>query len=377
MNILFITHTDSLGGANRSLLQLIKGLKEYGKDINILVVLPHGGDDFTAELIKLDCRYMRYRFASCVTVSGSKAYIINYLRGRLRYRKVLKEVRTLRVDIIHTNSSICDLGMYLADRIHVPHVWHVRENLDYYDMRYIFRNRIKKLMESDLNHVVCISKYIKRYIDSGFCIRDSRVIYNGFTIPDGHKKHESNGFHNLIVAGMIYKNKGQMDAIEAVHMLVNKYGRNDVCLYVVGMQPSTKQYESELMDYVKEHHIEQYVKLMPFTPKLDEIRDKCDIALQCSVMEGMGRITIESMLRKLLVIGARSGATVELIDEGRNGWMYEPGNSEELAERINYVLNYDGREFVRDSAYEWAKANFDNRMITESFVKLYEELLAG
>ena len=377
MNILYITHTDSLGGANRSLLQLIKGITDSDDGIIVFVILPTGGADFAQELTKLNCRFMRYRFGSCITVSGSLAYIVNYYIGRLRYRKILKEVRKLDIDIIHTNSSVCDLGMYLADGLHIPHVWHARENLDYYDMRFINPNRIRKMMESSCNHVVCISEYIRGYIDSNFNVKDSRVIYNGFSTPNRMTKSAVKGVHNLIVAGMIYKNKGQIDAIKAVCSLVNKYGRRDICLYIVGMQPSTRQYESELMDYVKEHQIEQYVKFMPFTTKLDEIREKCDIALQCSIMEGMGRITIESMLCQLIVIGARSGATTELIENGENGWLYEPGDSEDLAERIDFVLDYEARERVRKNAYEWAKANFDNEIITAKFKKLYGELLEG
>lgn len=375
MRILYITHTDSLGGANQALFQLICSIKDQHDGFDITVIMPYGGDEFARKLIGVNCRFLRFHFAPCVTVSNSKTFVMNYLMGRINYRRIFKRVKKLDFDLIHTNSSVCDLGIYLAKRLKVPHIWHVREVLEYYDMRLIMPKNYRKSIESGINHVICISNYIKDYIKSRYSNIDARVIYDGFPVFDNEvpKPKQNN---NLIVAGMIYKNKGQLDAIKALSILINKHNRDDVKLYIVGTHASTREYESFLMDYVSEQGLEKNVLFIPYTDKLNEIREKCSIALQCSIMEGFGLITIESMLNHLLVIGARSGATCELIEDGVNGWLYEPNNVEDLAERINYVLDYEGRNKVRDDAYNWAKKNFDIRVAAREFMKLYEEVLS-
>lgn len=53
------------------------------------------------------------------------------------YYGLLKEVKAWAPDVIHTNSSICDIGARLAIDLSVPHVWHVRETLEHYTMKYL------------------------------------------------------------------------------------------------------------------------------------------------------------------------------------------------------------------------------------------------
>jgi glycosyltransferase involved in cell wall biosynthesis len=53
--------------------------------------------------------------------------------------------------------------------------------------------------------------------------------------------------------------------------------------------------------------------------------------------ESFGLVIAEAMLQGRPVIGSRIGAIPEIIDDGVNGLLFEPGNTDELAEKIRYL----------------------------------------
>lgn len=67
-----------------------------------------------------------------------------------------------------------------------------------------------------------------------------------------------------------------------------------------------------------------------------------DINLVCSRSEGLGRITIESMLAGCLTISAAAGATCEIIKDKDNGLLYQCGNFKVLANKIEWAINHKG-----------------------------------
>lgn len=50
--------------------------------------------------------------------------------------------------------------------------------------------------------------------------------------------------------------------------------------------------------------------------------------------EGFGLAVVEAMLAKCAVVAAREGAMVELIESGKTGLLFDPGNAHELAEAV-------------------------------------------
>jgi glycosyltransferase involved in cell wall biosynthesis len=57
--------------------------------------------------------------------------------------------------------------------------------------------------------------------------------------------------------------------------------------------------------------------------------------------ETFGRTTIEAYAKGTPVIGSRIGGTVELIEEGQTGWLFEPGSSSDLAAKIRSCIQLD------------------------------------
>lgn len=80
-------------------------------------------------------------------------------------------------------------------------------------------------------------------------------------------------------------------------------------------------------------------------------------ALVCSSSEAFGRVTLESMLSGLPVIGADTAGTGELIINGMNGLLYKNKDENDLALKIHMLLDDSLRKRLSDAAFLYA-SNF-------------------
>lgn len=187
------------------------------------------------------------------------------------------------------------------------------------------------------------------------------------------------GVVNLMLAGRISPGKGQFEAIKAIE-LVKKYvekekiiGVKEINLYIVG-SIGDKCYNQKIREYVKSQNI-QGIHFIEFCSDLSQLRQKCDIGLTCSKSEALGRVTIENMLSKLLVIGANGDGTSEILSEER-GLLYEVGDEKDLAEKIIFALkNREKLGYMIENAYNYAKEKFDGETYNTKLYKIYREVV--
>ncbi len=72
--------------------------------------------------------------------------------------------------------------------------------------------------------------------------------------------------------------------------------------------------------------------------QLDRFYESSRMIVQCSrCYETFGLVIVEAMLRGKPVVCARIGAWPELVEEGEGGLLFEPGNAEEMTEKIRYL----------------------------------------
>ncbi|MCI0410863.1 MAG: glycosyltransferase family 4 protein, partial [Acidobacteria bacterium] len=90
--------------------------------------------------------------------------------------------------------------------------------------------------------------------------------------------------------------------------------------------------------------------------------DRAAVLVLPSLSEGLGRVLIEAMARGLPVVASRTGGIPELVEDGKTGFLVEPGDGKGLAERILWLFEHQeearaiglrGREFVEKSFSSW------------------------
>lgn len=344
MKILAVTFDKSLcGGANRSMLMVLKYLKnKFGHDI--LFVSPMAGEMSDAvEKLGLKNRYANYGFL----ITGRDNVLSLPLRYFLLLFRTLKDivsayifarkVKNEHIDIVYTNEIICFWGFFVSRFLGVPHVWHVRSTT----VNVYLPPFAKWCFNAKNNTNIVISNYEVDYMHKDLKIPKNKIqlVFNGielYDVPKSLQKRDE-GFH-VLLTGRIVSYKGQDEAIEAINIL-NHRGYNNIYLHIAGSVPSKRHmgFMNSLTQKISQCHLEKRIFFEGEVKDMKKLRSKMNVELMCSNAEPFGRVTVEAMYSGLIVIGANTGGTLDIIKDGINGLFYEKGNAVDLADKIELV----------------------------------------
>jgi len=96
-----------------------------------------------------------------------------------------------------------------------------------------------------------------------------------------------------------------------------------------------------------------------------------DIFVLPSLSESFGIVNIEAMASGLPIIATKVGGIPEIIKDGENGFLVEPKNPEQIAERILYLLsNNNIRRSISFNNKEKAK-NYSWDLIVNKLIAVY------
>jgi len=370
MRILFVSHSAGLYGAERALLELVKGLKSRG--VECLVTIPRPGGLFYA-----------LRDADIPVVIVPYSWWVDRPRdfwkrpGRWLLSLVglpwlVKLTARWRPDIVYTNTLAVWIGAVAAWIGGLPHIWHVHEfveeDLVFHLGRPLSLKLVDVLSEKVIANSETVAQRLKKYI------RDTKieVVYCSVEIPYQDEVNVSLSFANswaltCILVGRLEEGKGQIEAISAIGELI-KDGLS-VGLIIVG--DGDKNYKHRIQNLIHEQKLESYVKLVGYVPEPFNLIRSADVVLVCSRNETFGRVTVEAMKLGKPVIGAASGGTVELIRDGFNGLLYSSGNYKELAEKIRLLALQPGMlALLGKNAKEFADSNFTDETYAGKIFKI-------
>lgn len=372
--ILIVCHDSLLYGASQSLLNWIEDMdKNYYKMYEFIFLLPTNKGELYSILVNRGYKVINTRYYMPIWKFDKKSInyfiknigriILNIIFNPLAVRKISEICKKENVKLIHSNSLAAVIGKEVADNIGVNHIWHVREYMEEDHMMkicYPFKN-IDKLYST--SYAIFISKAIEKKFILKFIPGKSTVIYNKVKYENNYIKQRlfmEDNICNILIAGKISYNKGQREAILAIDKL-NKKGLK-VNLYVCG----EGEYQRELEKLIDENDINN-IKFLGFRKDLKEIRKNIDIALVCSKSEAFGRVTVEAMYYENLVIGANTAATMELIKDGENGYLYKYGDVDDLVSKIENVIRNKERSI---NIIKYAKINSINKYSNSIYPKI-------
>ncbi len=384
MNILFITHEKRLNGSSRSMLDIITELRSQHR---FYVVSPYDCGEVIDQLYALG--------VPVITANGYKNWIqpqmfwgpirYNWYIKRILYfafwkrnnasiaKKIYKKIKKYNIDVVHTNTSVIDIGAKLAKLCQVPHIWHIREMgiEDFNLYPYVGWNKAYSSINANADRIICISEVIyekvtHNNVDQQKCVR----IYNGVGKEHINDKKEyrrnADDPFRVLVSGRICSAKRQDIAIEGMNQL-RKRGYNNAELFIAGAGNIYTLYSKD--------QLPEYIHLLGQVERISDLRKKIDCEVICSTCEAFGRVTVEAMLSGLPVVASASGANPELIQERQNGLLYTAGNSEELADALEeLILKPDLAKKMGKCAQVFAKEQFLSNRCAAEINAVYKEL---
>ncbi|SEN61509.1 glycosyltransferase family 4 protein [Paenibacillus sp. OV219] len=359
MKVAYFTHYSEMYGANQSLFSLVLQLRYKG--IEPVVICPSQGP-LTDKLEETGINVLIIPFRPWASKNKSRfKKSVKRLYNQNAARKITKVLRKLNIDLVHTNSSVISIGAMAAKLLKLPHVWHIREMLEE-DYNISFENGYSesvRYINNSSSKVICISEAVFSKYKNDIDHDRITVIYNGIDenniiYNDENRPNVSENI-NLLITGILVKEKGQAEAIRALAVLNYTYNMN--CrLNIVGDGPE--------LEFLKEIALQlgviDRVKFHGFITgsQMDEIRKESEVALVCSHCEAFGRVTVEAMLAGIPVIGANTGGTVELIKDEVNGLLYNLGDPQHLALQVRKLV-------TNQELYASVKVNARTRSLKE------------
>lgn len=380
LTVLFITHYSEMYGANNSLFQLIMELKIKYKIVPI-VILPKKGE-FSEKLKEKNIKYIISTFYLWVHDKNKKSKVkqnIKLFLNKIYILKILKKIRYEKIDIIHTNSSVINIGAEISKRLKITHIWHIREfgEEDYnliYDCGYV---KSCKYIEKNSDKIIAISKSIKSKYSKFISENKIEVIYNGISRKYIIKKTKNNikGKVEIVLIGLLHEKKNQLEALEAVKILKEEYKKSNFKLNIIGS--GCKNYTEKMQEYIKNNNLQDYIKFWGYREDISIILKNMDLGLITSKKEAFGRVTVEMMLAHLPIIGANTGGTKEIINKDV-GFLYESGNSLELSKYINVFLENQSLINLKGiKAFERAEKYFLSEINSKKIYSIYESIKKG
>jgi len=372
LNLCFFSHSSQLAGAERKLINLTNDLiSEYGALCT--VILPNTGP-LKEKLSRIGCATFELPYFWWCLENENKLHLLP-TRLNTSYLSIKNSaiINKLQPDLIITNTLVIPWGAVFAYENRIPHLWMVNEfgEADHGIFFYFGLDQTTQFIESYSDKIITCSKAVKnRLFQSSAQVE---VIYDSFNklrnkiesinIADDIFSKDA-AFH-LLLPGTISKGKGQLDAVKAAIELINNREKN-IELVLVGY--SNINYLTKIETLIKSENVEDRIRILPFIDGIYPIMKSADAIIISSRNEAFGRVVVEGMLLNKPVIGTNAGGILELIQNGKTGLFYSPGDYLQLADQIQLLMeNPEYRDLMVKNGRKFAVNKFSKQEFSGKF----------
>ncbi len=394
--ILYILNeAEELGGTSLSLENLLHSL---GDKIDPLLLLRAKGpvlEHFQAQ--GYECLVVPFRF-NYITGSGwfrNLTLPLRAMKNRSIRRKavntVCKLLKDRGVDLVHTNSSVLDLGPLIARKLHVPHVWHIREFIDLgLGIQPIGGYAQWKKQVSSSDAVITISHPLYEHLGLAEAASDWRVDAElESQLPSIRSLHGKTRCYMLPdavcpVSERTYcpdKQKyfvflaGRIHPIKNPELAVEAFSRSNLAMKGYKLKLTGRCSENmrwKLSSLAGKYGSPAGVEFHDFTDDVKGLLSHAAGFIICSRHEGLGRVMIESMFYGCPVLAYNSGPAHDIIQDGQNGLLFE--TAEEAAQLLQRMAQDNMEDMIR-VAGDLAVENYSEEKYAGQIAAIYQELL--
>lgn len=375
LRIMHIIEGLSLGGAERRLVNDLKFINKLRFE-NAVCVL-----------------FNRLDLEKEVSVLNVPLYKLN-LRNSADFPcffKLLKLIKSFNPDIIHTQLFWADiLGRAAAKISGVSAVVSTVQSSVYEpESGYLF-SRKRKLLDRITGMIIngnyiAVSEFVKKSIVRRLKIKEGkvRVIYN-YVDSSGFEKLAPKAKDRLrnrlglseedivmSTVGRLNPPKGHHFLLEALAILRPEFPT--LKLLIIGDGPSRNMLE----ECARRLGIEREAVFLGMRPDVQELVQISDVFVFPTLSEGMPISLLEAMAMQMPCVASAIGPILEVINDGENGYLFSPGDSQGLASVLRGI--FKSRDKMEEVGLKGAisiRDKFSAAEAVERLSALYEELCA-
>lgn len=361
MRILYLIDAMGLGGAESVLRNLIQHLKRtepgFQVELATLYSLGHFGDQVSEAQV------------SVWSPSMSSKYDIGALP------RLVRLVREGDYDIVHVHLFPASCFAALASGwVRKPKWIFTEHNVWNRRRQYLPLKLLDTVVYSRFVKIVAVSDAVARALIEWLPHLRPRLV----TIPNGvpvsavvdiRSRRDRGEELRLLFAGSLTHKKGIDLLIEAISQLQHR----NLQLVIAGEGSQ----RSMLEELVVSGQLGRQVSFVGPRDDLPDFMEWADCLIVPSRWEGLPMVILEAMSVGLPVIATSVGGIPEVIEDGVNGWLVEPGNVCSLAERLQAVLEQpEALRAVGALARQRIIGEYSIQVMAERHKALYHSLVA-
>lgn len=366
--ILHIYHyTDIHTGSPRSMIDLAEATDKSLYEP--LIMTPSEGEVSrrASELGVAAC------FGKSTSLSGKN--LLNFIKSFVWFLVFLKKHN---VALIHFNGAGWrESSVLAAEMLSIPVVLHLRNHYSPDDVKGNFNFKIAR-------KIVIISESMRHIFDKYPDIaKKVACIYNGIDVrkftpaPINITCSFSDKSKYFVVGfvGQISHRKGLDLLIKAVPSLISDFSH--VRFLIVGTDGISEPGLTQTFLYeLKQQGISEYFEFLGKRQDIPEIMNFIDLLVVPSRKEPFGKVIVEAMACGKCVIASDVGGIPEIIDDGKNGFIFPNEDDVKLAECLRLAIaDQDLRDRIAASGLTSARTRFSTDALISNVQSLYASLL--
>lgn len=195
-------------------------------------------------------------------------------------------------------------------------------------------------------------------------------------------KYNPGNDNMVLFVGRICADKGVEYLIKAADIVINRCGRENVCFVIAGpseqfdsLKTIAGSYTEKVKRMVNEYSLNQKVVFAGIVPIDEKIRlyTACDMVVIPSVVDLDPQVQIEAMASGKPVIGTRVGTMPRRIEDGKSGFIIDPADEKQLADKIIYLLkNPAERSSMGAYARQTIVEKYSAKSMAEKMLEVYK-----
>ena len=274
-----------------------------------------------------------------------------------------------RPNLVYSNTIANFSEVILAGLVKIPVLLHIHEGRKFCSA-HPYRLRISCLFA---NRIIVGSHYVNSVLNS-LTARFGIVVHNGVDSPAEIpvKQKLSGAPLKIGVLGTIDSNKGQLVAMEAMRLLVER--GLSAKLKIAG-KIGDEGYYAQLCDFVKLNSLDEFVEFVGVVPDADVFLKALDLLIVPSFDEAFPTVILEAFSTGTLVVASEVGGIPEMIENKVNGFLFKAGNSMMLADILEKTIYDDALERLPRSALKTLREKYEAHMTNYLLAINLDEML--
>lgn len=311
-----------------------------------------------------------------------KGAVYSYIRGLsgvLKILKLRKVVDDYNPDVVHIHSTFAGLIRisYLLKNpkykvVYCAHGWSfIQQNKPQFK-KYIY-SLVERLLTIKTDLIVNISKNEQNIAEYYKIPKEKmKIIYN--SIPDDREKLSVNTLRRLTQEKKNNRNLlfiGRFDKAKGLEFLIRNldFKGNNIGLSVIGesilndSDSDLKKPNVNYLGWIDNTEISSYII-------------QSDAVIIPSLWEGFGLVALEAMREKKVIISSNAGGLPEIIEDNKNGLMFDAGSKKSLQEVIDRFNKLTPEELstMGENGYKKYRSKYNFDLLNQKLIDEYRML---